>query len=108
MCVMTIKDMISNDYVRGILRVMSVSEALAQNRLRWYGHVVRKQEDDVVSRVWRSGRGEKLGRGRPEQMWNQVVKRGMKDRGLCEEMVKERNEWRAAIRMPTLAKLGDR
>ena len=62
----------------------------------------------MVSRVWRSGRGEKLGRGRPEQTWGQVVKKDMKDRGLHEEMVKERNEWRAAIQIPTLAKLGDR
>ena len=83
-------------------------DALAQNRLRWYGHVARKQEEDVVSRVWRSGRGERLCRGRPEQTWDQVVKRDMKDRGLCEDMVSDRNEWRSTIRIPTLAKLGDR
>src|SRR4029079_8084818 len=108
MCGVTRKGRISNEYVRGSLGVMSVSEALAQNRLQWYGLVARKQEDDVVSRIWRSGRGEKLGRGRPEQTWNQVVKRDMKDRGLSEELAKERNDWRVAIRVPTLGKMGDR
>lgn len=108
MCGVTRKDRISNEYVRGSLGVMGVCDAMAQNRLRWYGHVARKQEDDIVSRVWRSGRGGKLGRGRPEQTWDQVVKGDMKARGLCEEMVKDRNEWRSAIRIPTLAKLGNR
>ena len=60
----------------------------------------------MVSMVWKSGRGEKLGRGRPEQTWHQVVKRDMKDRGLSEEMVNDRNEWRLAIRI--LARLGDK
>src|SRR4029079_459871 len=103
MCGVTRKDRISNEYMRGSLGVLSMSEALAQNRLRWYGHVARKQDDDVISRVWRSGRAEKTCRGRTEQTWDQVVKRDTKDRGLCEEMVKEKNEWRAAIQMPTLA-----
>ena len=97
MCGVTRKDRISNEYVRGSLGVMSVCDALAQNRLRWYGHVARKQEDDVVSRVWRSGKGERLGRGRPEQTWDQVVKRNMKERGLCEDMVNDRSEWRSTI-----------
>ena len=67
MCGVTRKDRICNDYVRGSLGVMNVCDALAQNRLRWYGHVARKQEDEVVSRVWRNGRGEKVCRGRLEQ-----------------------------------------
>lgn len=107
MCGVTRKDRIPNEQVRGSVGVVSIEDSLAQGRLQWYGHVARKGEEDVVSKVWKSGKGEKLGRGRPEQTWDLVVKRDMRDRGLSEEMALYRDEWRLAIRIPTLVKLGN-
>ena len=76
----TLKDRIRNDYVRGSLGVESIRDVLARNRLRWYGHMVRKPEDDVVAKVWRKDWGKKFGRGRPEQTWDAVVKKDMDGR----------------------------
>ena len=78
---------------------------MAQSRPRWYGHVMRKAEGDVVKRIWRDGQEEKWGRGRPEQTWDAVIKRDMRSRRLTEDTVGKREEWRLSIRIPTLVKL---
>jgi hypothetical protein len=104
----TRQDRIRNEYVRSSLGVDNVCDKLAVNRLRWFGHVVRKDEGDVVKRVWRMNVGDKMTRGRPEITWMQVVKKDMKARGVQEEMAIDRREWRQAIHIPTLVKLGHR
>ena len=36
----------------------------------------------MVKKVWRMDKEVKLGRGRPEQTWDAVVRRDLKERGL--------------------------
>ena len=106
MCGVSRKDRLENEYIRMNVGVENVPDILARNRLRWFGHMMRKPDEDVVKRVWK---GEKVGtgrRGRPEQTWDAVVKRDMEGRGLTEDMVWEKEEWRTSIRIPTLVKLG--
>ena len=95
-----------NEYIRASLGVDNIEDKLAQGRLRWFGHVSRKGEDDAVRRVWGWDRGMKLGRGRPEQTWDAVVRKDMKDRGLVEEWAQDRAEWRRAIHVPTSYQTG--
>ena len=108
MCGVTRRDRVRNEYVRGSIGVDSIVDKMAQSRLRWFGHVSRKADVDVVKKVWRLDREIKLSRGRPEQTWDGVVKNDMKKRGLVSEMAKDRGEWRQAIHIPTLVKQGDR
>ena len=68
----------------------------------------RKDEVDVVKKVWCLDREVKLSRGRPEQMWDGVVKNDMKKRGSVVEMAQDRGEWRQAIHIPTILKQGNR
>ena len=65
MCGVTRKDRMEYEYVRQNLGVESMGDVLAQNRLRWYGHLMRKLEGDVVKKVWKEGREVTLSRGRP-------------------------------------------
>lgn len=102
----TRKDRIENEYVRENLGVDCVGDVMAQSRLRWYGHVMRKLEEDVVKRVWKEDTGSERRRGRPELTWDAVVKRDMEERGLKEYMVWDKEDWRLSIRIPTLARLG--
>ena len=83
----------------------SIRDKLAENRLRWFGHVSRMQSDDVVKKVWRWDSEAKLNRGRPEQTWNAVVKKDMKKRGLVEEWAQDRGEWNVrSVSLPLLDK----
>ena len=52
MCGVTNRDRVRNEYIRGSVGVDSIEDKMAQSRLRWYGHLSRKGEDDVVKKVW--------------------------------------------------------
>ena len=84
----------------------NVCDKLAVNRLRWFGRVVRKDEGDVVKRVWRMNVSDMMKRGRPEITRAQMVKKDVKARGVHEEMPMDRKTWRQSILIPTLVRLG--
>ena len=64
--------------------------------------MMRMGDEDVVKEVRALGMVGKVRKGRPELTWDEVVRNDMKDRGLRKEMVGDRDEWRQAIRIPTL------
>ena len=43
----TRKDKIRNEYVRGTAKILKLGDKLRNARLRWYGHVKRREEDYV-------------------------------------------------------------
>ena len=52
MCGVKRRDRVRNEYIRCSVGVDSIEDKMAQNRLRWLGHVCRKREDDIVKKVW--------------------------------------------------------
>ena len=108
MCGVTKRDRVRNEHVRGSVGVDSIEDKMAQSRLRWYGPLSRKGEDDVVKKVWGWGREVKLSRGRPQQRWDAVVKKDMEKRGLMKAWAQDRDKWRTAIHIPTLVKQENR
>jgi hypothetical protein len=67
-CGVTLKDGKTSEELRERLGVVSFSKRVRQNRLKWFGHVERKDEDDWVSAcricqlLERREEGGKLGR----------------------------------------------
>ena len=49
MCGVTLKDGKTSEELRERLGVVCLSKRVRQNRLRWFGHVERKDENDWVS-----------------------------------------------------------
>jgi hypothetical protein len=49
MCGVTLKDMKNSYDLRKRLSIVSVSDRVHQGRLRWFGHVERKDADDWLS-----------------------------------------------------------
>ena len=47
----TRKDKIRNEHIRGTTKVVQASRKITERRLKWYGHVMRMEEDHVVRRV---------------------------------------------------------
>ena len=62
-----------------------VSDVVKQNRLRWLGHVLRKDDGDWVKKNMSYEVEGVRGRGRPRTMWSHVVERDMRERGLKRE-----------------------
>jgi hypothetical protein len=42
---------VRNEYIRGSLKVAPITEKLKGNRLSWYEHVMRREENHVTRRV---------------------------------------------------------
>lgn len=104
----TRKDRFENEYIREGMGVNCIEQKMRECRLRWYGHVNRKGSEEVVSRVRSIDLGVRRGRGRPKTTWGKVLEKDMAFCGLGRDMVWDRDEWRRSIKMPTLAKLGQR
>ena len=67
---------------------------LQQNRLRWYGHVMRKEDPDWVKNVEGS-----RPRGRPKRTWREVVQKDCQARNLNREDAMDRSRWKKLIKI---------
>ena len=45
------KDMIKNEYIRGTVKVERLKMKMREGSLRWYGHVMRRDQEYVGRRV---------------------------------------------------------
>src|SRR5208282_770378 len=76
-----------------------VSVVVRRGRLRWFGHVERKQPDDWVSAyrhiVVQSVQGR--GRGRPMKTWQECVEEDMSKLKLSVKDTQDRAVWRTGI-----------
>ena len=48
----------------------SVVLVIEVNKLRWYGHMLKKSEDEVVRQAWEVPVKEKRSRGRQPRRWS--------------------------------------
>ena len=69
-----------------------------RRRLRWYGHIERKDEEEWVKRIWKDWDVE--GRrppGRPRMTWHKTVEKDCKKLRLDPRDAHDRTAWRKAI-----------
>ena len=97
MCGVTLKDKVPTVELRKRLGVEGVVEVMRRGRLRWFGHVERKAEDDWVSACRKMEVVGSRGRGRPRMTWGARLVGDMKDMGLKPEMARDREKWRCDI-----------
>ena len=64
MCGVTLRNGKSSEEIRNRLGILSVSDLVRQGRLRWFGHVERKDADDWVSACRNMAVSGERGRGR--------------------------------------------
>ena len=70
MCgVVKLKDRLPSKKLRERLGIDDIAFVLQQNRLRWYGHVLRKDDDDWVKKCMEYEVEGSRPRGRPKRTW---------------------------------------
>ena len=73
----TRKDKITNDYIRGTVKVERSGMKMREGKLRWYGHVMRRDQEYVRRRVMEMELPGKRKRGRPKRRVFDIVKEDM-------------------------------
>ncbi|KAE8683252.1 Transmembrane amino acid transporter family protein isoform 3 [Hibiscus syriacus] len=94
----TLWDMTPNSAIRMSLGVVHVSEKLREGRLRWFGHVLRRQPSDAVRRVESIIVDGARRRRRPRRKWVDCLRSDLKDLALIEYMTSDRKVWRLKTR----------
>ena len=94
---MTRMDTIRNEYIRGTAQVGRFGEKTRGARLRWYGHVLRKDDGYIGRRMLRMELPGKRKRGRPKSRFMDVVKEDMTELEVTEEEIEDRSNWRWKI-----------
>lgn len=70
-----------NDTVREELKAEAVLEKVGKAQLRWFGHMVRMNNNRIVKRLWEARVVERKKRGRPAKTWEnwKIVKKLIKN-----------------------------
>ena len=78
-----------NAELRESMGIEKISDVIRHSRLRWMGHVLRKEGNDWVKKSMEMTVGGSRGRGRPKMTWEKVAERDMKVRGLVRNDAKD-------------------
>ena len=90
------KERKTNEFVRKALGIkQTISEIIQRKRLKWFGHVVRRNEESFVARVYKQDFKKTRPTGRPKKRWSTQIS---EDLGIplttAERAAKNRKEWR--------------
>ena len=75
MCGVTKLDKIRNERIRGKTKVGEITKKVQERRLKWYGHVMRIEENCVGTRAMAMKIQGRRTKGRPKRRWLDKVKR---------------------------------
>jgi len=98
MCGIKLKDRFPSKELRERLGIDDIALVLQQNRLRWYGHLLQKEDDDWVKKCMEYEVQGPRPRGRPKRTWRQVVKEDCQARKLNTEDAMDCSKWRKLIK----------
>ena len=94
----TRKEKIRNECIMGTVKVERLGMKMREGRLRWYGHVMRRDQEYVGRKMMEMELPRKRRRGRPKRKFLDVVKEDMGEVGAMETDVEDRKVWSMMIR----------
>ena len=93
----TRKHKIRNEHIRSTVKVERLGMKMREGRLRWYGHVLRRDQEYIGRKMMEMELPGKSRRGRPKRRFLDVVKKDMGEVGAKEMDVEDRKMWRMMI-----------
>ena len=85
------------NYIRGTAQVGSYGHKVTEDRLRWCGHVQRRDREYIGRRILRMGLPGRRHRGRLKRRFKDMLREDMQIVGVIEEDAKDRDRWRTRI-----------
>ena len=87
----TRKDKIRNEHIRNIVKVKRLGMKMREGRLRWYGHVMRRDQEYVGRKMMEMELPGKRRRGKPKRRFLDVMKEDMGEVGAKETDVEDKD-----------------
>ena len=84
------KDKIRNEHIRSTVKVERLGMKMREGRLRWYGHVMRRDKEYVGRKMMGMELPGKRKRGRRKRRFLDMVKEDMKEVGAKEIDIEDR------------------
>ena len=85
-----------------LMEMLGLKETLGRmakaNGARWCGHVIRRDDDNILKKAMMMEVNGKRKRGRPKLTWRRQVKESVKKVGLKIEEAEDRTTWREGVR----------
>ena len=94
MCEVRKLDKIRNERIRGTTKVGEITKKVQERMLKWYGHVMRREEHCVGRRAMVMKVQGRRKRGRSKRRWLDKVKDDIKEKGMSADDVYDRATWR--------------
>ncbi|EYC25573.1 hypothetical protein Y032_0011g1280 [Ancylostoma ceylanicum] len=91
---LTLKDRVSNEMVRSAFGVAPIIDKMREARLRWFGHVLRREGGSVAKTALTLEVKGVRPRGRPKTRWLDCVKTDMAEVQLTTRDANNRNKWK--------------
>ena len=91
------KDKIRNEHIRSTVKIERLGMKMKEGRLRWYGYVMRRDQEYVGRKMMKMELPGKRRRGRPKRRFLDVVKEDMQDVGANDTDIENRKMWRMMI-----------
>ena len=101
-CGHTLKDHVRNEEIRKKMGIENIAVQCVKARLRWFGHVKRRDDEYVGCRVMEMVPPGKRKRGRPKLRWMDCIRKDLEVMGAREEDTLSRETWRRRIAAATL------
>ena len=93
-CRVMLKDMDESTVIASRVGVDDLEEHLKQKKLRWFGHIARRDEEVEIKKVFDLKIEGRRKRGRPVKRWIDVVQEDMKKGGVVQQDAGDREGWR--------------
>ena len=88
--------------MEGLMEMLGFKETLDRmtkaNGVRWYGHLIRRNDDNTLKKAIMMEVNGKRKRGRPKLTWRRQVEESVKKVGLKIEEAEDRTRWREGVR----------
>jgi len=97
MCEINLKDRVPSKELRERLGLDDIILVLQQNRLQWYGLVLRKENYDWMKKCMEYEVGGARPRGRSKKTWREIVQ-DSQARKLIREDAMDHSRWRKLIK----------
>ena len=96
MCGISLKKHLPNEALKRRLGIDCVFDLVRRSRLRWFGHIERKDDQQRVNKCMDFKVDGSAGKGKPRKSWLECVNDDMRKFGL-KKMAHDRTVWRSAI-----------